>query len=46
MNQSSVEWLKTHDAEFLKLTLKDLMDKGKISKYFYLKKIYLLQFKI
>ena len=32
MNQNSKEWLKTHGVEFLKLTLKDLLDKGKITK--------------
>ncbi len=32
MNQNSVEWLKTHGIEFLKLTLKDLLQQGTVTK--------------
>lgn len=31
-DQSSEEWLQTHCVEHLKLTLKDLVDKGRIGK--------------
>lgn len=31
--QNSEEWLKLHSVEYMKLTLKDLVDKGKIGKY-------------
>lgn len=31
--QTSEEWLKSHSIEYMKLTLKDLVDKGKVSGY-------------
>lgn len=31
--QTSEEWLKSHSIEHMKLTLKDLVDKGKVSGY-------------
>lgn len=31
--QNSEEWLKLHSVEYMKLTLKDLVDRGKIGKY-------------
>lgn len=32
-DQSTEEWLLTHSIEFQKLSLKDLVDKGKIGKW-------------
>ena len=29
--QTSEEWLNSHSIEYMKLTLKDLVDKGKVS---------------
>jgi hypothetical protein len=33
MNQNSKEWLKTHGIEYLKLSLKDLVQQGAITKF-------------
>lgn len=33
MNQSSEEWLKMYGIDYMKLTLKDLLSKGIVSKY-------------
>lgn len=39
--QNSEEWLKLHSVEYMKLTLKDLVDRGKIGKYVEYTGIYL-----
>lgn len=31
--QSTIEWLKSHSVEYLKLTLKDMVVKGSVGRY-------------
>lgn len=42
--QNSEEWLKLHSVEYMKLTLKDLVDRGKIGKYVEYILVYILKY--